>query len=455
MAGPAAQPQRDAWGTRVGFILAAVGSAVGLGNMWRFSYVAAEGGGAAFVLLYLLFVAFIGIPLMTSEFIVGRMSQTSPAAAVKRLGGPAWAPLGWLFVFCGFGILSYYSVIAGWTMRYAFDAVRQSIPTDAAAYFGQVGTGAPAITTHLLFMAITVLIVLGGVKRGLERTALILMPVLFLLLLGLGAWAFTLSDGGSGYAYYLRPQLSELFDTTVIRNAAGQAFFSLSLGMGALMTYASYLRSRENLGREAATVALTDFSVAFIAGLVVFPVIFHFGLADTIGLGGAITDNTVGALFIALPAGLQSLGRVGNVIVAAFFVMLFFAAITSAISLLEVVVAAFIDTVGMSRRQATLTFGAVIALLGIPSAIDLNILNLVDKFVGSFLLVVGGLFTSLLVGYRILPQAQAELADGLESAGARNAWSFFVRYVAPVVLFGVIVFTLRDVVQAIRAFGAS
>lgn len=451
MTAPAASPGRDAWATRLGFILAAVGSAVGLGNMWRFSYVAAEGGGAAFVLLYLMFVAFIGIPLMTSEFIVGRMSQLSPAVAVKRLGGQAWAPLGWLFVFCGFGILSYYSVISGWTMRYAFDAVRHAIPADTAGYFGRVGSGLPATAAHLLFMAVTISIVVVGVKRGLERTALILMPVLFLLLLGLATWAFTLSGGGAGYAYYLRPQLNELLDTTIIKNAAGQAFFSLSLGMGALMTYASYLQSQENLGGEAATVALADFGVAFVAGLVVFPIIFHFGLGDRIGLGGAISDNTVGTLFIALPTGLQSLGGSGDWIVAAFFAMLFFAAITSAISLLEVVVAAFKDALGWTRTRAAVSTGIVIAVLGIPSAFSLNFLSIADKFVGNFLLVVGGFFTCLLVGYRLLPQADAELARGLTSAGARKAWSVFVRYVAPVVLFFVIGFTLWDVVQAIRA----
>ena len=158
MEAPSASSDRGEWGTRLGFILAAVGSAVGLGNMWRFSYVAAEGGGAAFVLLYLIFVALIGLPVMTSELVVGRMTQVSPIKAVRQLGGSRWAPLGWLFVFCGFGILSYYSVIAGWTMRFAFDALRGAIPQDTATYFNEVGTNMPAVITHVLFMAITVFI---------------------------------------------------------------------------------------------------------------------------------------------------------------------------------------------------------------------------------------------------------------------------------------------------------
>ena len=448
MTDPAATPGRDAWGTRTGFILAAVGSAVGLGNMWRFSYVAAEGGGAAFVLLYLVLVGIIGIPLMTSELIVGRMSQESPVVAVKRLGGPAWAPLGWLFVFCGFGILAYYSVIAGWTMRYAFDALRGGLPTDAGAYFQSVASGWPAIASHLLFMVITVAIVVFGVKRGLERAALILMPVLFLILVGLAAWAASLPGGGAGYAYYLRPQLGELLDPNIIRLAAGQAFFSLSLGMGALMTYASYLRSKENLAKEAATVALADFGVAFVAGLVIFPIIFNFGLEATIGLGREISDNTVGTLFIALPTGLQSLGSLGDIVVAAFFIMLFFAALTSAISLLEVVVSAVIDGWGWRRKEASLVFGFLIALGGIPAAINIDFLGAADAFVGNFLLIVGGFFTAILVGYRLIGPADAELARGMDNARARAIWALFVRYVAPILLLAVLYFMMPTAWQA-------
>ena len=443
---------RDSWATRGGFLMAAVGSAVGLGNMWRFSYVAAEGGGAAFVLLYLVFVAFIGMPIMTSELVVGRMTQVAPVQALKKLGGPSWAPLGVLFAFCGFGILSYYSVIAGWTMRYALDAVRGVLPADAGGagdYFGAVGTGLPAIITHLLFMAITMFIVLRGVKRGLERAAVILMPMLFVILVGLAVWAGTLSGGGAGYAYYLRPQFAELLNPTIITDAAGQAFFSLSLGMGAIMTYASYIKTKENLARETVTIAISDFSVAFIAGLFVFPIIFHFGLQDAIGLGGALADNTVGTLFIAIPPALLSIPA-GQWVVAAFFVMLFFAALTSAISLLEVVVSAVIDSWSWERQKATLVFGSGVAVAGLASAMNLNVLNLLDKLVGTVLLMFGGLMTAILVGYKILPQADAELAQGLGSPALRKAWASFVRYVAPPVLFIVLIFSIPKVWTAFK-----
>jgi neurotransmitter:Na+ symporter, NSS family len=434
---------RDAWATRAGFILAAVGSAVGLGNMWRFAYKASEGGGAAFVLVYLVIVACVGIPLMTSEFIVGRLAQESPARAVRRLGGAAWAPLGWLFVLCGLGILAYYSVIAGWTMRYAIDAVRNVIPSDTGAYFGEVSQGVDAAVYHLVFMLVTTVVVAGGVKGGLERANLILMPLMFLILVGLAVWATTLPNGAGGYAYYLRPEPARLFDKDILGAAAGQSFFSLSLGMGALMTYASYLRSKENLARESMTVALSDFGVAFVSGLIVFPVIFNFGLLDRVG------ESTVGALFIALPAGFEQLGRTGDYVDTAFFVMLLFAALTSAISLLEVVVAAMVDGLRMARRTAAMAGGLLIAILGLPAAFNTTFLGNLDALVGQFLLLLGGLFTAILVGYRLLPQADAELARGLHHEGLRRAWAFLVRYVAPVVLVVVLVFLARPTWNAV------
>jgi NSS family neurotransmitter:Na+ symporter len=436
---------RDSWATRAGFLLSAVGSAVGLGNMWRFSYQASEGGGAAFVVLYLLIVTLVGIPLMTSEFIVGRLAQESPARAVRRLGGKTWAPLGWLFVVSGLGILCYYSVIAGWTMRYAFDAIRNAIPSDTSAYFGMVASGWDAVGWHLLFMAITIAVVAGGVKKGLERGNLIMMPLLLLILVGLAVWAATLPGGAPGYGYYLRPHVDRLFDVDTLTRAAGQSFFSLSLGMGCMMTYASYLRSKENLGREATIVALSDSGVAFVAGLIVFPVMFAFGLNEQITQVG---DSTVGALFITLPRGFEQLGRVGDYVDTAFFVMLFFAAVTSAISLLEVVVAWMVDS-GWNRVRATVISGVGIAFLGLPAAFNTTFLGNADALVGNFLLVVGGFFTAILVGYRLLPQADAELAIGLPNPAARRAWAALVRYVAPAILLVVIVFLLKPTWQAV------
>lgn len=419
---------RGSWGTRAGFILAAVGSAVGLGNMWRFSYQASEHGGAAFVLFYILIVAAVGIPIMTSEFVVGRLAQQSPAVSLQRLAGRGWKPLGWLFVFCGLGILAYYAVIAGWTMRYAFDAIRNAIPSDTGAYFGEVASGWDAVGWQLAFMVLTIVIVARGVKGGLEKANIVMMPLLFLILIVLAIWAATLPSGGPGYARYLQPRMAELFDLDTLAAAAGQAFFSLSLGMGAMMTYASYLKSRTNLGAEATMIALSDTGVAFTAGLVVFPVIFNFGLE------ARISESTVGALFIALPAGFEQLGRAGDYVDTAFFVMLFFAALTSSISLLEVVVAAVVDGLGWARGRAAVVWGVIITLIGVPLAFDTDRLGAADQVVGNFLLVVGGFFICLLVGWRLARAAEDELAQGMHSGAARAGWKLFVRFIAPALL---------------------
>lgn len=444
MTGSVPPRERGSWATRLGFLMAAIGSAVGLGNMWRFSYIASEGGGAAFVVLYLVLVATLGVPLMTSEFVMGRLTQQSAAMAVRRLVGPAWTPLGVLFVFCGLGILSYYSVITGWVLRYAVDGVRGAIRGDTGAYFAAAAAGGDALAWHLVVMALTVFIVARGVKGGLERANLIMMPLLFLILVGLALWAATLPGGGPGYAYYLRPNAQELFSPRVLAMAAGQAFFSLSLGMGTMITYASYLRGQQNLGREAATIALTDTAVAFTAGLVVFPVIFNFGLADR------IAESTVGALFISLPAGFAQLGRAGDFVTFAFFVMLFFAALTSAISLLEVPVAAVVDGWRVPRPKAAILCGAAIALLGVPGAFDTDIVGASDQLIGNFLLLVGGLFICVIVGYRVLPQADAELARGLHSAPLRRAWAVFVRFVTPTILLFVLYGALAPTWAAVK-----
>ncbi|MGH7545883.1 MAG: sodium-dependent transporter, partial [Gemmatimonadota bacterium] len=348
--------ERETWKSSLGFILAAVGSAVGLGNLWRFAYRASEGGGAAFVLLYLVIVAVVGVPLLTAEFVMGRHTRTSCVRALARVGGPRWKPLGVFFVLVGFGILSYYSVIMGWTARTLLDTLRGVIPEDTGAYFASIAEGPSAIAFHVLSMAITIAIVGGGVRKGIERASLVLLPTLGVLILGLAIWAATLSGGGPGYAFYLRPDFGELFKLDTLTAAAGQAFFSLSLGMGAMLTYASYIDRETNLGREAGQIALTDSAVAFVGGLVTFPIIYHFALA------GAVSESTVGALFIALPRGFHALGATGIVVGAVFFIALYIAALTSAFSLLEVATAPIIDGLGWSRRKAVLAAGGAVTL---------------------------------------------------------------------------------------------
>lgn len=441
-------PPRELWGTRWGFALAAVGSAVGLGNMWRFSYIAAEGGGAAFLVVYIGMVALIGIPLMLCELTIGRHTHLSPIGALRQLGGRRWASLGFLFVAAGFFILSYYSVIAGWTVRYAIEGIAMGFPADPGAHFEGLASGPAAITFHLLFMVLTIGIVMVGVQKGIERAALILMPTLFAIVVALALWAITLEGAAGGYAFYLRPDVGELMNPTVIRQAAAQAFFSLSLGMGAMLTYASYLSKDTDLNQEAVTISFADFMVAFTAGLVVFPVIFALGLQD------AVTESTVGALFISLPGAFEAMGGVGRFVGILFFVALAVGAVTSAISLMEVVTSSVIDEYGILRRHAAMVMGTLIALFGILSATSLDVLGLVDQIAGDLFLVLGALMMSIFVGWFMKADPAQELRRGAGPilAPVVPAVVSLVRFVLPPVIAIVLVFSVRDAWAAFRAF---
>jgi NSS family neurotransmitter:Na+ symporter len=227
---------REVFGTRLGFVLAAVGSAVGLGNIWRFPYQAAEGGGAAFVIAYLIMTFMIGVPIMLAEFAVGRRTRLSPIGALRRIGGRGWVPLGLLFVVTSLLILAYLSVITGWSIRYALDAALFGFSAGAGDRFTRISSGGPAIGFHLVSITLTIGIVLLGVRRGIERASLLMMPTLFLLLIGLAIWASTLPNASVGYRFYLAPSLAEVLDPAVLQGAAAQAFYSISVGMGIMIT---------------------------------------------------------------------------------------------------------------------------------------------------------------------------------------------------------------------------
>lgn len=452
---PANAGGREMWGSRLGFIMAAVGSAVGLGNMWRFSYATAEYGGAAFVLLYILLTFLVGVPIMIAEFGIGRTTRKSPIGALRLIGGRAWAPAGYLFVAAGFIILAFYAVIAGWVSRYALEAILTPWPADAGAYFGEVSGSAegasslPPILFHLGFMALTIAIVAGGVKAGIERVSTVMMPVLGLILVGLAIWATTLTGAEEGYSYYLTPNFDELFSLQTLAAASSQAFFSLSLGMGAMLTFASYLPRNSNLPREATVISLADFGVAFIAGLVVFPVVFALGLQDS------VSESTVGALFIALPGAFVSMGAVGRVVGILFFVALFIGAITSAIALLEVVVSSVIDESKFDRRKASIIGGIVIALIGILPASDINILGAMDAVASEVFLPLGGLVLAMLVGWGPGGRDLMVYGEGASPAIQRllTGWIWTLRIVVPPLLVVVLMFTVPNAIAAIRAIG--
>ena len=446
----AAAGVRERFGSRIGFLLAAAGSAVGLGNMWRFPYLASENGGAAFVLVYVVLTLLLGIPLMLAEFAIGRRGQSGPIGSLRKLGGRGWGVLGYLFVLVGGVILAYYSVIAGWTVRYGLEAVLTGFAPASAEHFAEVSSGADAAAFHVAFMAATVLIVVGGVKGGIERASLVMMPMLFVMLVGLALWAATLEGAGEGYAVYLQPKFEEIMHPDVWRAAASQAFFSLSLGMGGMLTFASYLPREQNLPESATAVAFTDFSVAFIAGLLVFPVIYSFALQD------AVSASTIGALFIAVPSAFEAMGPVGRVVGLVFFLVLALGAITSTISLLEVVTASAMDEHGLSRRRAALLTGAAITLVGIAPALDTDVLGLMDKVVGELLLLAGGLLLAVFAGWHLRGLAREELLAGASPFWRRQVpWILLVlRFVVPVIVAVVLYFSLRGTLAAVAEFAA-
>ena len=426
---------REQWSSRSGFVLAAVGSAVGLGNMWRFSYLTAENGGAAFVILYLLVTLIVAVPVLLAEVVIGRGSQQSPIRALAHYGGRAWRPVGFVFVAAGVTILAYYGVIAGWTVRYAGMALFGGFDSGIADRFDDIAQGADAFGFHLLFMGVTIGIVAGGVTKGIERTAMVLMPVLFVIVSGLAVYAATLDGAAAGYAYYLSADFSQILSLEVLTEASGQAFFSLSLGMGCMLTFGSYLGRDTHLPQETALIAAADVGVAFVAGLVVFPLIFALGLSDKVG------GSTVGALFITLPQAFAEMGPIGRGVGLLFFASLVVGALTSAISLLEVVVSTAIDGFGWERRRAALTAGAAITALGIPAAWSLGVLDVMDQVANNLFLLGGGLALSIFVGWR-MEDPIGEAKVGAAGVTWFPMWRNLLRYVVPVVL----AFVLYDAV---------
>jgi NSS family neurotransmitter:Na+ symporter len=424
---------REQWTSRHGFVLAAIGSAVGLGNMWRFSYLAAENGGAAFVILYLLATLVVGLPVLLAELVLGRGSQKSPIQALAHYGGRAWKPLGLVFVGAGFLILSYYAVIAGWALRYGLAAIASGFDPNAAERFGEVAAGWDAFGYHVAFMAFTVFVIVGGVSRGIERASVALMPMLFALIVGLALYAATLDGAGAGYAYYLGADFSKLLSLDVLKDATGQAFFSLSLGMGAMLTFASYLGRDVNLPRAAAIIAGADIAIAFIAGLVVFPMIF------ALDLSADVSASSVGALFITLPKAFAEMGAVGRGVGILFFAALIVGALTSAISLLEVVVSSAIDGFGWPRRRAGILLGVAITALGAPSAWNTDILGAIDQVANNILLLGGGFALSIFVGW-VMTGPIEEASEGAAGVAWFGSWRNLLRYVVPIFLFFVLVY---------------
>ncbi|MEF8780672.1 MAG: sodium-dependent transporter [Haloferacaceae archaeon] len=423
---------RATWASRVGFILAAVGSAVGLGNIWRFPFQTGQEGGAAFLLVYLLFVVAIGFPAILVEFVIGRRTNLNAIGALRELGGGAWQYVGWLFVVTGFVILSYYSVVAGWFARYLVVGVTEgfAVTTEAEAMelFGAVSTGMDSLAFHALFMALVIGIVALGVRRGIELGVKVMVPAIVVFLVGLAAYAATLDGASAAYAYYLSPDFGALRAnwTSILPAAAGQAFFTLSLGMGAMITYASYLGEDRNLAADASIIVFLDTAIAVLVGFVVFPFIFAAGTDP-----GQVA---VGAIFFSLTRAFATL-PFGTPLGVVFFGVVTIAALSSAISILEVLVSYLVDEHPISRRTATLAGGFAIFLLGVPVTLDLIFLDLLDGMADGILLVLGALILVVFVGWIIPDVGVAELATGIGTVEPwDDVWLWLVRVPIVVVL---------------------
>jgi len=436
----------------VGFVLAAAGSAIGLGNIWRFPGETAENGGAAFLVVYLAAVLLVGLPVMVAELSIGRRTRRNPVGAflVLKERTPWWL-LGGLGVVTGVAILSFYSVVAGWTLRYLFKAISGGLTgvdtaEQATAHFNDAVANGPMNTVmHGLFMIMTVLIVFGGVKKGIELASRIMMPLLLVLLVGLVLFSVSLPGAEAGLKFYLQPDWSQLTPKVIIA-AVGQAFFSLSLGMGAMITYGSYLARKENLVSSGVLVAVMDTGIAVLAGLVIFPALAAAGAnLETLPKGAGLIFTVLPTIFSSMP--MEPWG--GIIFGTLFFLLLSVAALTSTISLLEVGVAWAVDELHMSRHKAAILLGLAAFILGIPSALatggwqvftqahwlGMDFMTAMSTVFGTYSLTIGALLICIFVGWvwGVKP-ALAELRDGCSSEGIMRLWSILVRFVCPLAI---------------------
>lgn len=445
----ASSDDRGQWGSKLGFIMAAAGSAVGLGNIWRFPYVTGENGGAAFVLVYLVCVFLIGVPLLYVELALGRASGRNPVGAFQKTKpGTPFMFTGILCLMACFFVLTYYGVIAGWTISFAWSQITQT-PLVFSEYIAKPGTVLPVFAG---FIALTIWIVSAGVEKGIEKWSKILMPVLFVMMLVIIGRSLTLEGASKGISYYLNPDFSKI-DGKVVLMALGQAFFSLSVGWGLMITYGSYMPKSQNIVSNGLWVASADTLVAILAGFMVFPAVFAFGMDP--GAGPGLTFVTLPKVFAQMTA--------GWVFGAIFFCLLSVAAVTSSISMLEVPVSYFVDDKPKARKKAAIMVGIFAFLIGIPSAManggseffsnmelmgKTGFLDIMDQVFGTLCLIVISLSLSIYVGWIWKTEpAVKEISEGcpwftqpmVAGISPAQIWAFFVKYICPVVISLVLV----------------
>lgn len=434
--------KRENFGSKIGVIAAAAGSAIGLGNIWRFPYVVGENGGAAFLLIYIGFIVLIGVPVMLSEFIIGRRTQRNPVGAFKMLAPKSkWHLVGFMGITAAFTILAFYTTVAGWTLEYlylslvsGFTTLDKSGLTKSFDTF--IASGTRPMIWQLVFMLLTAIIVFKGIKNGIEKSTKILMPLLFIIIVGLCIRALTLPGAMEGLTFLFKPDFSKI-NGNVILQALGQSFFSLSIGMGTLITYGSYISKKDNLGSTAISVSFADTLIAVLAGVAIFPAVFAFNIEPQSGPG---------LVFITLPMifGQMPGGYFFEII---FFLLLAIAALTSTISVLEVAVAYLAEELQLSRQKSTILAASSISVLGIFTTLSMgpmpelsvagmSLFDILEKTSANIFLPLGGLLIVLFVGWKLgKDQALDEISNG-GALKVRLIWvfMFIVRFIAPVAI---------------------
>ena len=443
---------REHFSSKAGIIAAAAGSAVGLGNIWRFPYIAGKYGGGAFILVYLLFVIAIGLPIMLSEFSIGRKSRHNVFGAFKRLApNTYWHIVGIMGICAAFFILAFYGVVGGWSFEYIINSITNNYENLSPEELKQMFISfknAPIkpIIWQLLFMFLTGYIVISGVKKGIEKFAKILMPLLLVLIIIMAIRSTTLNGAQAGLAFLFEMDFSKL-NAEAILHALGQAFFSLSLGMGALITYGSYIDQKDNLSSTAAEVTIADTFVAILAGIVIIPAVFAFGLEP---------DQGAGLVFITLPNVFQLMPG-GYIFSIIFFILLLVAAITSSISVLEVVVAYFVEELNMARKNATIMATALISIFGILCSLslneetfpfkifNLNFFELLEFIAANILLPLGGMLIALFAGWYLgKKRMKKELSNNnLLKVRFIRVYMFIIKFIAPIAILFVFLFGIN------------
>jgi neurotransmitter:Na+ symporter, NSS family len=440
--------QREHWGSRLGFIMATAGSAIGLGSLWRFPYITGQNGGGAFVLLYLVFTLLIGIPIFLGELIVGRSAQKSSVSAYSNLSqGSQWSMVGWLNIFTNLLILSYYSVVSGWSLNYALMSLNNftagKTPAQIEGIFS-IMYQSPDINLlwHFIFMLLTAGVVYSGVRKGIEYWSKILTPALLVILVGLFIFALFLPGFPEALKFILYPDFSKLGPNGVL-NALGMSFFTLSVGLGILVTYGSYMGPNEDIPKTGFIIGAVSVLVSLFAALMIFPIVFSFGFEPEGGPG--LVFKTLPVLFAKMPATL--------VLSTVFFTLFVFTALTSSISIIEVLVSNLMEIFKWSRKKSVVICASAAFILGIPTALagsgilfpnwskmyNGDFFDTINYLTGSWMMPLGGLLAAIFVGWRLDRQlATAEFKKGSTLTVLAYGWIFLLKWVAPVGVFIVI-----------------